>query len=102
MSDLLSIDLDRSLVWLQNIIDPYLIKLTELAQLKSVDKQAQTLTCHVLNLLSQLMSSVVQRQKLHNEEAAATSAGSASGNFTANNSLVNNSVMIEDKIMVKR
>jgi hypothetical protein len=106
LSDLLLIDLNRSLIWLQNIIEPYLIQLNELAHLSVVDKQTQTLTCHILNLLSQLMSSVVQRQKLHNEEIAAVSNSAAelsttsANNLTANNSLINNSMSIEDKIIV--
>lgn len=98
LSDLLAVDLDRSLVWLQTIIEPYLIKLNELAHLKSVDKQAQVLTCHILNLLSQLMSSVVQRQKLHNEETVASGA-STSANITST-SINNQSMLIEDKIIV--
>lgn len=63
LSDLLTIDHQRTLTWLQVILEPYLIKLSELAQLKQADKQAISVTCHLLNLVSQLMSSLVQRQQ---------------------------------------
>jgi len=63
LSDLLCIDMARAQAWLSQIVDPYLVKLAELSQLKTVDKPTQALTCHILNLISQLMSSIVQRQK---------------------------------------
>lgn len=106
LSDLLVVDLDRALVWLQTVIDPYLVKLNELAHLKQVDKQSQAMTCHVLNMLSQLMAAVVQRQKIHNEEnasAASTSANltNTSFNNTANTTTNNNtSMMVEEKIII--
>lgn len=36
VSDLLNVDSMRAIQWLNNIIEPYLLKLTELAQLKQV------------------------------------------------------------------
>lgn len=97
LSDLLAVDLDRALVWLQTVIDPYLVKLNELAHLKQVDKQAQAMTCHVLNMLSQLMSAVLQRQKIHNEENA--SVASTSANIT-NTSFQNQSMVAEEKVII--
>lgn len=66
LSDLLIVEYQKSIIWLQNIVEPYIIKLGELAQLKQTDKNTQSLTCHILNLLSQLMSSLIQRQQNHN------------------------------------
>ncbi|CAF0805984.1 unnamed protein product [Brachionus calyciflorus] len=66
LSDLLSVEYQRAINWLQNIVEPYIIKLTELSQLKQTDKNTQSATCHILNLLSQLMSSLIQRSQNHN------------------------------------
>lgn len=63
ISDLLTIDQERTLAWLNEILEPQLNKLNELAQVTIVDKHTQSLTCHTLNLLSQFMSSLVQRQQ---------------------------------------
>lgn len=65
LSDLLVVDRQRAISWLETIIQPYLVKLTELSQLKQTDKNTQSLTCHLLNLVSQLMSSLIQRQQNH-------------------------------------
>jgi hypothetical protein len=100
VSDLLLIDYQRSISWLQLILEPYLAKLTDLAQLKQTDKISQTQTCHILNLLSQFMSSLIQRQQTHNSEeshndsyantslnASLNGASSSSSMNTANNEL---------------
>jgi hypothetical protein len=65
LSDLIQVDLTRALTWLQLIIEPYLLKLNDLSQLSQVviDKQNLALTCHLINLLTQLMSSLIQRQQ---------------------------------------
>ena len=80
LSDLLVVDAQRSVQWLFSIADPYINKLSELAALKSVDKQAQIHTCHLLNLLSQLISSLVQRQKANYEEFSANSTSQSLSN----------------------
>lgn len=72
ISDLLTIDQERTLAWLNEILEPQLNKLTELAQITVVDKQTQSLTCHTLNLLSQFMSSLVQRQQSSLTQTATT------------------------------
>lgn len=77
ISDLLLVDYQRSLNWLQIIIDPYLLKLNELAMVKQLDKQIQTQTCHTLNLLSQLMSAMIQRQQTHQSESTEYAGQSA-------------------------
>ncbi|RNA37481.1 importin-13 isoform X1 [Brachionus plicatilis] len=66
LSDLLIVEYQKSINWLQSIVEPYILKLGELAQLKQIDKNTQSLTCHILNLVSQLMSSLIQRQQNHN------------------------------------
>ena len=66
LSDLLIVEYQKSINWLQNIVEPYIVKLTELSQIKQADKNAQQTTCHILNLLSQLMQSLIQRQQNHN------------------------------------
>jgi hypothetical protein len=86
ISDLLLVDLDRSLNWLQAILEPYLAKLAELAQLKALDKAEQSLTCHLLNLLTQLMSSLIQRQKTHMENMYDESSQSQINNSNMFNS----------------
>ena len=94
LSDLLCIDMARAQAWLSQIVDPYLVKLAELSQLKTVDKPTQALTCHILNLISQLMSSIVQRQKTYNDEMQ------NSTNLTSNslsNSMLNSN---EEKVVV--
>jgi hypothetical protein len=83
VSDLLLIDYQRSINWLQLILEPYLVKLNELAQLKQTDKVTQTQTCHILNLLSQFMSSLIQRQQTHNSEELSQ----CNDSYTANTSL---------------
>lgn len=79
LSDLLTMDYQRSIGWLQVILEPYLMKLDELAQLKQTDKVTQSMTCHMLNLLSQFMSSLIQRQQSHanNDLIATNSTGSS-------------------------
>lgn len=72
LSDLLLVDKTRCQNWLEQILEPYLSKLNELSQLKTVDKQQQQLTCHVLNMISQLLSSIVQRQKTFHDESNMT------------------------------
>lgn len=72
LSDLLLVDKARCQNWLEQILEPYLIKLNELSQLKTVDKQQQQITCHVLNMISQLLSSIVQRQKTFHDESNMT------------------------------
>lgn len=72
ISDLLTVDQERTLAWLNEILEPQLVKLSELAQITSVDKQTQLLTCHTLNLLSQFMSSLVQRQQSSLTQTATT------------------------------
>ncbi len=72
LSDLLLVDKVRTENWLTQILEPYIIKLNELSQLKAVDKQLQQLTCHILNLISQLLSSIVQRQKTFHDESNMT------------------------------
>jgi hypothetical protein len=74
ISDLLQVDLDGSLNLLQSIIEPYIIKLDELSNLKDViDKHQQAMTCHMLNMLTQLMSSLIQRQRSHEDESIGSS-----------------------------
>lgn len=81
LSDLLCIDMARAQGWLDQIIEPYIIKLNELSQLKSVDKHQQVQTCHVLNLVSQLLSSIVQRQKTFHEDNTSNLTNSLSGSI---------------------
>ena len=71
----------RAQGWLDQIIEPYIIKLNELSQLKSVDKHQQVQTCHVLNLVSQLLSSIVQRQKTFHEDNTSNLTNSLSGSI---------------------
>lgn len=90
LSDLLCIDVTRSQTWLTQILEPYIIKLNELSLLKTIDKPTQQLTCHILNLISQLLSSIVQRQKTFHEE-----------NSNLTNSLSNSTMgMNEEKTIV--
>lgn len=98
LSDLLVVEYQKSINWLQNLIEPYIIKLSELAQLKQTDKNTQSLTCHILNLLSQLMSSLIQRQQNHNSTDIMTAndstASSANTSFQlgiGHSSMVNSS-----------
>ena len=82
LSDLLVVDMQRSIEWLFSIADPYINKLNELSVLKSVDKQAQIQTCHLLNLLSQLITSLVQRQKANTEDISANSTSQSFSSST--------------------
>jgi hypothetical protein len=112
VSDLLLIDYQRSINWLQLILEPYLTKLGELAQLKQTDKQTQVQSCHILNLLSQFMSSLIQRQQTHNSDeslslqndsyiaAANTSINGSLNNGNASNN-ANNELSIVYSILVK-
>ena len=98
ISDLLQVDLDRSLNWLQLIIEPYIIKLDELGNLKGViDKQQQAMTCHVLNMLTQLMSSLIQRQRNYADESIETSFQSVQNQSINQNESVNKSMTNENK-----
>lgn len=71
ISDLLTVDQERTLAWLNEILEPQLVKLNQLVAVTAaatetivvMDKQTQMATCHSLNLLSQFMSSLVQRQQ---------------------------------------
>ena len=87
VSDLLLVDYQRSINWLQLILEPYLAKLGELAQLKQTDKLSQTQSCHILNLLSQFMSSLIQRQQTHNLEDSCSQNDSSYANTSVNASL---------------
>ncbi len=77
LSDLLNVDIQRAINWIDKIVNPYIVKLDELAKLqvyilsfflsffsnqfnsfKAIDKNIQFLTCHILNLISQLLSSL--------------------------------------------
>lgn len=92
ISDLLQVDLDRSLNWLQLIIEPYIIKLDELANLKGViDKQQQAMTCHVLNMLTQLMTSLIQRQRTYADESIDSSLQSRPNQSMNQNESMNKS-----------
>lgn len=84
LSDLLKVEMQRTIDWLFNIIEPYVQKLAELSQLQQTDKQTQSLTCHIINLLSQLMSSLIQRQQSNSDLAVGDS------DYTHNNSTFSN------------
>ena len=102
ISDLLQVDLDRSISWLQLTIEPYLFKLNELANLKAdIDKHQQAVTCHLLNMLTQLMSSLTQRQRSHPEETFDSSIQSHLPNESLNQSTnqIKNSNHNEKKIV---
>jgi hypothetical protein len=111
ISDLLVIDMERSLRWLQTIIEPFILKLNELALLKTTDKQSQANTCHVINLTSQLMSSLIQRQKSHEDnethDESSISVSNASlvspnkSNLNATNGGRNSEREIVNSIVVK-
>jgi hypothetical protein len=74
LSDLLNVDIQRAINWIDKIVNPYIVKLDELAKIqvyilsfnpihsfnffKAIDKNIQFLTCHILNLISQLLSSL--------------------------------------------
>lgn len=91
LSDLLKVEMQRTLDWLFSIIDPYLIKLNELAQLRQTDKITQSLTCHIINLLSQLMSSLITRQKRNNDMCADDSNTNNSTFLSQQNTSLNQS-----------
>lgn len=61
ISDVLNIDLQRAVNWVGSVIQPYLTQLEELLKLQQFDKQTQALTCHILNQLSTLLSSLSNR-----------------------------------------
>jgi hypothetical protein len=80
LSDLLTIDYQQKIGLLQLILEPYLLKLGELAELRQTDKQSQSMTCHLLNLLSQFMTSLIQRQQNHaNNDLISTSINTSQG-----------------------
>jgi hypothetical protein len=113
LSDLMLVDYPRSINWMQAILEPYLVKLNDLAQLKQLDKITLNQTCHILNLLSQFMSSLIQRQQTHNnnENEHDTSSSSFINNSlnvshnantnNANNQNANNELTIAFSILVK-
>lgn len=90
LSDLLTVEYQRAIGWIQSIVEPYVIKLSELAQLKQTDKSTQSMTCHILNLLSQLMSSLIQRQQnqntndMINNDSTASSVQDINSSFQSN------------------
>jgi type IV secretory pathway TrbF-like protein len=108
ISDLLQVDLDGSLNLLQSIIEPYIIKLDELSNLKEVvDKHQQAMTCHMLNMLTQLMSSLIQRQRSHEDESIGSQNQSMNQNESLNKSKYevkvasNNEKKIVNSLLVK-
>lgn len=97
ISDLLCIDTARAQGWLNQILEPYIVKLNELSQLTSTDKQTTQLTCHILNMISQLLSSIVQRQKTFHEESSSNLTNSLSGSILGSNDekILVNSILIK-------
>jgi len=98
ISDLLCLDVARAQVWLTQVLQPYILKLDELSKLTVVDKPTQQLTCHILNMISQLLSSIVQRQKTFHEENSSNLTNSLSGSIldgTHEEKLMVNSVLIK-------
>ena len=110
LSDLLLVDYQKSINWLTFILEPYLLKLNELALLKQTDKITQAQTCHILNLVSQFMSSLIQRQQSHNGDESnntqneSVSIGNTSfnnGNASGNIISANNELTIAYSILIK-
>ena len=71
LADLLHVDMQRAVNWINSVINPYIVKLDELAKLQVIDKHTQHLTCHILNLISQLLSSLSSNNRNSNESAIA-------------------------------
>ncbi len=72
----------RCIDWMYGLVEPYFQKLSEMAQLVQTDKSTQLLTCHIINLMSQLMLSLVQRQKRNNELLDDSTAVGSANNST--------------------
>jgi hypothetical protein len=106
LSDLFTIDTQRSFNWLNRLVEPYLQRLVHLASQTQVDKVSQQLTCHILNLLSQLMSSLLQRQTTHNnnnDDSSCLVTSATNNNTTSSilNEEENNEKKAVDLLIIK-
>ena len=121
LQDLFPSDMQRTVDWLNAVVDPYIQRVRELAELTPphIDKHTQALTCHLLNMFTQLISSLIPREKsfgggcdesssttqtsinvsLHSsyieqQQQQATTSGAATGALSANKTIVN-SILIK-------